>query len=138
MGYFEAYSVGFQDVLDFDDLNMQYIFLGNYFDSGPGLSQTFCYLLAAKCRYPDRIFLIRGSEEVLSDELLESLLIARVCQNDSEAARLSESFKRIVDCLPGAAVLGNKILVTKRSLGPQFPDLDEIRQGEARVSSHKY
>ena len=64
----------YQDLMRFFDLwgtpdengdieSHDYLFLGDYVDRGNHSLETICLLMALKCKYPDKIHLLRGNHE---------------------------------------------------------------------------
>ena len=53
------------NVLDFDRPDSQYVILGDYTDLSADSIHTLCYLLAAKCKHPRRVFLLDGPRHLM-------------------------------------------------------------------------
>ncbi|KAG1326235.1 serine/threonine-protein phosphatase PP1 [Cocos nucifera] len=112
-----------------------YLFLGDYVDRGKHSLETICLLLAYKIKYPDKIFLLRGNHE--------DAKINRVYGFYDECkrrfnVRLWKIFCDCFNCLPIAAVIGEKILCMHGGLSPELTSLDKIRQIERPIEIPDY
>ena len=108
---------------DFDE-NTKYLFLGDYVDRGEQSLEVVCLLFAMKLRFPDNIFLLRGNHE--SPEMTESFGFVDECERKLDYSIVSH-FHDLFDCLPIAAVVGEKIFCVHGGLSPSLKSLDDIR-----------
>ncbi|KAF7258754.1 hypothetical protein EG68_03773 [Paragonimus skrjabini miyazakii] len=102
-----------------------YLFLGDYVDRGKQSLETICLLLAYKIHYPETFFLLRGNHECAS--------INRVYGFYDECKRrfsvkLWKTFSDCFNCLPIAAIVGDKIFCCHGGLSPDLQNLDQIRR----------
>ncbi|KAG5441815.1 GTP-binding nuclear protein gsp1/Ran [Clonorchis sinensis] len=102
-----------------------YLFLGDYVDRGKQSLETICLLLAYKIRYPENFFLLRGNHECAA--------INRIYGFYDECKRrfsikLWKIFSDCFNCLPVAAIVGDKIFCCHGGLSPDLQNMDQIRQ----------
>lgn len=102
-----------------------YLFLGDYVDRGDQSLETICLLLAYKIKYPENFFLLRGNHESAS--------INRIYGFYDECKRrynvkLWKTFIDCFNCLPLAAIVGNKIFCMHGGLSPDLHHMDQVRQ----------
>ncbi|KAF7291305.1 Serine/threonine-protein phosphatase [Mycena indigotica] len=101
-----------------------YLFLGDYVDRGRQSLETICLLLAYKIRYPENFFLLRGNHE--------SAAVNRIYGFYDECKRrysvkLWKAFGDTFNCLPVAALIGDRILAMHGGISPDLHSLDQIR-----------
>jgi protein phosphatase len=63
MKFFDLYGCPTNKINGGDIDSNDYLFLGDYVDRGTHSLETLCLLFALKCKYPDRIHMIRGNHE---------------------------------------------------------------------------
>lgn len=100
-----------------------YLFLGDYVDRGKQNLETICLLLAYKIKYPENFFLLRGNHECAS--------INRIYGFYDECKRrynikLWKTFTDCFNCLPVAAIVGEKIFCVHGGLSPHHSSMDQI------------
>ncbi|KAJ7054791.1 protein phosphatase type 1 [Mycena amicta] len=101
-----------------------YLFLGDYVDRGKQSLETICLLLAYKIRYPENFFLLRGNHE--------SAGVNRIYGFYDECKRrynikLWKMFGDCFNCLPVAAIIGDRILTMHGGISPELHSFDQIR-----------
>jgi serine/threonine-protein phosphatase PP1 catalytic subunit len=101
-----------------------YLFLGNYVDRGKQSLETILLLLCYKLKYPENVFLLRGSHECASVSRLGGFY-------DECKWRCSvKMWKLLIDtfnCLPIAAIVADKIFCVHGGLSPDLLHVDNIR-----------
>ncbi|KAL7177672.1 hypothetical protein ACSBR2_030935 [Camellia fascicularis] len=102
----------------------KYLFLGDYVDRGKHSLETICLLLAYKIKYPENFFLLRGNHECASVNRIYGFYDE--CKRRFNV-RLWRVFTDCFNCLPVAALIGQKILCMHGGLSPDLHDLDQIR-----------
>jgi serine/threonine-protein phosphatase PP1 catalytic subunit len=101
-----------------------YLFLGDYVDRGKYSLETIALLFCYKIRYPENFFLLRGNHESSS--------INRIYGFYDECKRrfsikLWKTFSDVFNCMPVAALVGDRILCMHGGLSPDLHSLDQIR-----------
>lgn len=101
-----------------------YLFLGDYVDRGKQLLETILLLLAYKIKYPNTFFMLRGNHECA--------LITKIYGFYDEVKRrlLPKVWKIFIDtfnCLPIAAVVGDKVFCIHGGLLPSLTSLKQIK-----------
>ena len=109
------------------EVQTQFLFFEDYLTSGPCSAQRLCYIVAAKCRYPKRVFLLRGPQEQMSCISPSFFLEEGLCNEMSQAQLLLNIFCETFECFPYAAVFRTRILITKRVLSSQACSLVFLR-----------
>ncbi|KAI1720502.1 calcineurin-like phosphoesterase domain-containing protein [Ditylenchus destructor] len=102
-----------------------YLFLGDYVDRGKQSLETICLLLAYKIKYPENFFLLRGNHECAS--------INRIYGFYDECKRrfsvkLWKNFIDCFNCMPVAAIIGDRIFCCHGGLSPNHQNMEQIRQ----------
>ena len=100
-----------------------YLFLGDYVDRGPCGFEVMLLLLCYKLKYPGKFFMIRGNHECSS--------ISRIYGFHDEIkqkynAKMFRTFTEVFNCLPFAAIVGNKIFCIHGGLSPELRSMTQI------------
>uniref|UniRef100_A0A0N5BNN8 Serine/threonine-protein phosphatase n=1 Tax=Strongyloides papillosus TaxID=174720 RepID=A0A0N5BNN8_STREA len=100
------------------------VFLGDYVDRGPQSLEVICYLLALKCRYPDKCFMVRGNHETPS--------VNRIYGFYNECGMkysigLWWDFQSLFNRLPMAVLINKRIFCMHGGLSPELTNYDTIR-----------
>ncbi|KXG47916.1 Serine/threonine-specific protein phosphatase/bis(5-nucleosyl)-tetraphosphatase [Penicillium griseofulvum] len=101
-----------------------YLFLGNYVDRGKQSLETILLLLCYKLKYPEKIFLLRGSHECASVTRMGGFY-------DECKWRCSAKMWKLLigtfNCLPIAAIVADNIFCVHGGLSPDLLHVDNIR-----------
>ncbi|KAI6081075.1 Serine/threonine-protein phosphatase PP1 [Hypoxylon rubiginosum] len=102
-----------------------YLFLGNYVDFGQQSIETLCLVLAYKIKYPENFFILRGNHETTA--------VSRICGLYDECKtrydlELWKIFMNMVNYLPLAAIIDEKIFCVHGGLSPDLNHMEQIRQ----------
>eukprot|EP01147_Barroeca_monosierra_P005978 gene5978-7335_t len=100
-----------------------YLFLGDYVDRGKQSLETICLLLAYKIMYPGKIFLLRGNHECASVNRIYGFYDE--CKR-RYSVKLWKTFTDCFNCLPVAAIVGEKIFCCHGGLSPDLQTLEQI------------
>jgi len=100
-----------------------YLFLGDYVDRGPCGFEVLILLLCYKLKYPSKFFMIRGNHECSS--------ISRIYGFHDEikqkyGAKMFKTFIEVFNCLPFAAIVGDKIFCIHGGLSPELRNMKQI------------
>ncbi|OQV16818.1 Serine/threonine-protein phosphatase PP1-beta [Hypsibius exemplaris] len=101
-----------------------YLFLGNYVDSGRHPIELVCLLLCYKLKYPENFFLLRGAHE--SREMNKANGFWHKCRS-IYAEEIWNAFNNCFDAMPFAAVLGDRIFCVHSGLSPDLQNLSQLR-----------
>lgn len=116
-----------------------YLFFGNYVDCDKMNLKTICLCLAYKIKYPENFFMLRGSHECAT--------INRVYDFYDEckarySVRLWEHFIHMMNCMPVAAIIDEKVMCMSGGLSPDLISMDQIRRimrsTDVSSSFHKF
>ena len=104
----------------------KYLFLGDYVDHGYYSIETIALLMAYKCRYPDRIYLLRGHHESYRETQAKGFYdeIVRYF-GDAEMWKLA---METLECLPLAALVGERIYCVHGGIGPSLTRVEDINK----------
>ena len=102
----------------------KFLFLGDYVDRGDDSLEVIGLLFALKLLYPDNIFLLRGNHE--SPEMTEEFGFLEECELKLNS-EIFDVFMDTFDCLPIAALVGEKLFCVHGGLSPQVDTIDQIR-----------
>lgn len=103
-----------------------YLFLGDYVDRGMQSIETISLLLAYKCLYPKKFFLLRGNHEASSINKMYGFYDE--CKRRF-SIKLWKVFSDCFNCMPVAALIDKKIMCMHGGLSPEMKkvsDLDKI------------
>uniref|UniRef100_A0AC34F7H2 Serine/threonine-protein phosphatase n=1 Tax=Panagrolaimus sp. ES5 TaxID=591445 RepID=A0AC34F7H2_9BILA len=106
-----------------------YLFLGDYVDRGVQGIEVATLLLALKCKYPSKVFMLRGNHEDgntcmsygFYDECLERFLL-----DEGGGDRIWLKFLSVFNWLPLAAIIDSTILAMHGGISPHLHSLDDI------------
>ena len=104
-----------------------YLFLGDYVDRGKHSLETIALLLAFKCKYPKRFFLLRGNHEC--EKICSQYGFLDECKRRYNI-KMWKTFVDCFDCLPLAAIVGDKIFCCHGGISPSLKSMDQIREIE--------
>jgi len=107
------------------------LFLGNYVDRGRNSLELICSLLALKIKFPDQIFLLRGSHEDKRINFGEGLGIEcenRIPEDITNPKSVFNKLNEVFEYFSYAAVLDNKIFCVHSGIGTTFKKLEEIER----------
>jgi len=102
-----------------------YVFMGDFVDRGIHSVEVFILLLALKCRYPERITLIRGNHE--SRQVTQVYGFYQECIKKYGNVQVWRYCTDIFDLLPLASLIDKKVLCVHGGLSPSVSTIDEIR-----------
>ncbi|OHT16289.1 hypothetical protein TRFO_13297 [Tritrichomonas foetus] len=112
--------------------HMKYLFLGDYVDRGQFSVEVVTIILALLCKYPDRIFVLRGNHEV--SILNASYGFRNELQVNNYSNNLWQLFNDVFNYLPFAAIINQKIFCVHGGLSPELTSLDDIRNIQRPIS----
>ncbi|KAF7313050.1 Serine/threonine-protein phosphatase [Mycena kentingensis (nom. inval.)] len=103
-----------------------YLFLGDYVDRGKQSLETICLLLAYKIKFPENFFLLRGNHESASVNRVYGFY-DECKRRYPNGIKLWKTFSDTFNCLPVAAIIGDRILTMHGGLSPSLHSLQQIR-----------
>jgi len=103
--------------------NSNYLFLGDYVDRGKQSLETICLLLAYKIKYPQNFFLLRGNHECASVNRLYGFFDE--CKRRHNIG-LWRTFTDCFNCMPVAAIIGDRIFAMHGGLSPHLKSMNQI------------
>lgn len=141
---FELWKPPTSSTFNGDIDSMGYLFLGNYVDRTKKSLETICLLMALKLKYPDSIYLLRGSHE---DPAINSLYgfgeecTTRLKEDINNPNSVFQIINEAFTWLPLAAIIDNKILCVHGGIGPSVnmvEDINKVRRPIKLGDTNKY
>lgn len=108
--------------------DVNFLFMGDYVDRGYFSIETVSLQFAQKCRWPDRITILRGNHE--SRQITQVYGFYDECLRKYGNSNVWKYFTDAFDFLPLTALVDNKIFCLHGGLSPTIDSLDHIRQLE--------
>ena len=100
-----------------------YLFLGDYVDRGNRSLEVIVLMLCYKLKYPQNFFMLRGNHE--SSSLNRIYGFYDECKR-RYSVKLWKIFSSCFNCMPVAAVVGNRILCMHGGLSPELTNLQVV------------
>lgn len=108
----------------------RYIFMGDYVDRGYYSMETFALLMAYKVKYPDSFYMLRGNHENRSINAIYGFY-DEIVQRYGHAG-LWKLCNEVMDMLPMAALIENRIYCVHGGLSPEIKLADQLALLERR------
>ena len=105
---------------------LRYLFLGNIVDKGYYSIDCISLLLCLKIRYPNRIYLIRGSHEC--NQITQIYGFYDECLRKYRSSKVWKYFIDLFNYLPLAAIIDNKIFCVHGGLSLSIKTLEDINE----------
>ncbi|XP_064455626.1 serine/threonine-protein phosphatase alpha-2 isoform-like [Ornithodoros turicata] len=102
-----------------------YLFLGDYVNRGKHSIETMCLLLTYKLKFPNKLYMLRGSHECAAISRVYGLY--QECEQ-RYTPKLWDAFVGCFNCLPIAAVVEDKIFCVNGGLSPYLKNLGQIKE----------
>jgi diadenosine tetraphosphatase ApaH/serine/threonine PP2A family protein phosphatase len=102
------------------------LFLGDYVDRGSHSVAVMVLLLALLCKYPSRVFLLRGNHEFAHINEIYGFFDEVMCLYDSK--ELWCQFQTVFSYFPLAAVIDDHVFCVHGGLSPDLDGLDQISE----------
>ncbi|KAI1726915.1 calcineurin-like phosphoesterase domain-containing protein [Ditylenchus destructor] len=96
----------------------KYVFLGNYSGLGFAPQETLFLLIALKVKYPNHIYLLRGSNE--DSEVLQAQGFITELEKRGGTKKVWDAVQTCLQSLPLAAILNDNFLCIHGGIGPQL------------------
>ena len=100
-----------------------FLFLGDYVDRGKQSIEVITLLLCYKIKYPNGMFLLRGNHESCPQNRIYGFYDE--CKR-RYSVKLWKNYSSCFNCLPIAAIIGDKILCMHGGLSPDLHQLNDI------------
>lgn len=129
MRMFDSWKAPTENSLGGDIDSVAYLFLGNYVDRGNRSLEVICLLMALKLKYPETIYLLRGSHE---DRLVSAIYgfgeecASRLHENINMPDSIFQTINNVFAWLPLAAVIEDKVLCIHGGIGPSLRRLEDF------------
>ncbi len=134
MRFFNTYGVPDNDPVygaKSDIEALDYLFLGNYVDRGRNSLEVVCTLFALKLKFPDHIFLLRGSHEDRKVNFNDGLGLeceTRIGEDITSPKSVFNKINEVFECLSYAAIIDKKIFCVHSGIGTSLRTIDEIER----------
>lgn len=103
--------------------SVNYLFMGNYINKGPCSVEVLLGVICLKVLFPENVHLLRGNHE--SDEMARMFGFMDECKRKLSSA-IYESFVKLFDYLPFAAVINDSHFCVHGGLSPHLTSVDQI------------
>ena len=129
--FFDSFGAPCDEPPDGDIEYCNYIFLGDYVDRGTKSVETILMLLALKLKYPESVYLLRGSHE---DKQINRAMgfgdecAAKFKENIDDPRSFFSRVNKIFEKLPLAALVEENIFCCHGGIGHTLKNIYELEQ----------